>query len=88
MKWKRNPDIVYRDEDADGALLFNPDRDDIFSLNPAAKAIWEHVESVNAGDYAFMRDLFDDLPPDAELRKDIDELIAQLVDLHALLPDE
>lgn len=44
-KYLRNPDVVLRDEDEDGGLLFNPDTNQILVLNPTAVCIWKTCES-------------------------------------------
>jgi len=38
----RNPDVVLRDEDEDGALLFNPDTNQVLVLNPTAACVWKN----------------------------------------------
>ncbi len=44
-KYLRNPDVVLRDQDEDGGLLFNPDTNQILVLNPAAVCIWNACNS-------------------------------------------
>jgi SynChlorMet cassette protein ScmD len=36
----RNPDVVLREEDEDGALLFNPDTNQVRVLNATAVFLW------------------------------------------------
>jgi len=36
-----NPDVVLREEDPDGALLFNPDTNDVKVLNASGLYIWK-----------------------------------------------
>ena len=36
-----NPDVVLREEDPDGALLFNPDTNDVKVLNTTGLFIWK-----------------------------------------------
>ena len=38
----RNPDVVLREEDPDGALLFNPDTNQIRVINTTGLFIWKH----------------------------------------------
>jgi hypothetical protein len=38
----RNPDVALRDEDDDGALLFNPDTNQVLVLNPTAVCVWKN----------------------------------------------
>ena len=35
-----NPDVVLREEDDDGALLFNPDTNDVKGINHTGLCIW------------------------------------------------
>ena len=37
----RNPDVVLRDEDEEGALLFNPDTNQVLVLNATAVHVWK-----------------------------------------------
>jgi hypothetical protein len=38
----RNPDVILREEDPDGALLFNPDTNQIRVINTTGLFIWNH----------------------------------------------
>ncbi|MFO7685069.1 MAG: PqqD family peptide modification chaperone [Desulfobacterales bacterium] len=40
----RNPDVILREEDADGALLFNPDTNQIRVINPTGLFIWKQCD--------------------------------------------
>lgn len=40
----RNPDVILREEDPDGALLFNPDTNQIRVINPTGLFIWKHCD--------------------------------------------
>jgi hypothetical protein len=84
MTWIRNPNFVYRDEEEDGGLLFDPDIDDCYGLNLTAKAVWEHLEDVNAENYEFMKDIFDEIPDEAQLKQDVEELIKELAGINAI----
>ncbi len=44
----RNPDVVLRDEDDDGALLFNPDTNQVLVLNATAVHVWKHCDGVSS----------------------------------------
>ncbi|MBW1768040.1 MAG: PqqD family peptide modification chaperone [Deltaproteobacteria bacterium] len=37
----QNPDVILKEEDTDGALIFNPDTDQIRVLNPTGFFIWQ-----------------------------------------------
>jgi len=41
INYQINPDVVLREEDADGALLFNPDTNDVKVLNNTGLYIWK-----------------------------------------------
>jgi len=36
-----NPGVSYREEEAEGALLFNPDTDDVLIINITGVLVWE-----------------------------------------------
>lgn len=40
----RNPDVILREEDPDGALLFNPDTNQIRVINPTGLFIWKQCD--------------------------------------------
>ncbi len=40
----RNPEVVLREEDPDGALLFNPDTNQIRVINTTGLFIWKHCD--------------------------------------------
>jgi len=40
----RNPDVILREEDPDGALLFNPDTNQIRMINGTGLFIWKHCD--------------------------------------------
>ena len=39
-----NPDVSCREEGPDGALLFNPDTDQVLVINPTGLVIWRVLE--------------------------------------------
>ena len=39
-----NPDVSCREEGPDGALLFNPDTDQVLVVNPTGLLIWQALE--------------------------------------------
>jgi hypothetical protein len=72
----QNPDIVIRDEDIGGALLFDPDSGQIRLLNRTGLFIWKLCDGVRDLEaiQAEMQGNFDDAP-EQELRADIMEFI-------------
>ncbi len=75
-----NPDVVLREEDDDGALLFNPDTNDVKVINHTGLCIWntcskacnlaEIIEAVKAD--------FDDVPEE-EIESETIEFIDALI---------
>jgi len=65
-RYFRNPDVVIHEEDPDGALVFNPDTDQIKVLNQTGFFIWQlcdgshDMESLVAG----VRESFEEVPDD------------------------
>lgn len=43
-RYVRNPDVILRDEDEDGALLFNPDTNQVLVLNATAVCVWKQCD--------------------------------------------
>lgn len=40
----RNPSVVLREEDTDGALLFNPDTNKVYVINRTGVFLWHHCD--------------------------------------------
>jgi hypothetical protein len=62
-----NPDIVLREEDDSGTLLFNPDTGDVLVLNDTGRFIWDSCRNgAVVGDIlADLDEAFDGVSPDA-----------------------
>ncbi len=45
-----NPDVVLREEDEDGGLLFNPDTNQVKVVNSTGLFIWKQFASANQPD--------------------------------------
>jgi hypothetical protein len=76
----RNPDVVLREEDEDGALLFNPDTDQIRVLNLTGLFVWKSCDGSQdlPGILAAMQDAFDQVPDDevaAQIQEFVDEMV-------------
>lgn len=75
-----NPDVVLREEDDDGGLLFNPDTNQIKVLNHTGLFIWKLCD----GSHTFsdvltaLRDSYDGLP-DGELESQVETFMDQMV---------
>lgn len=76
-----NPDVNLREEDEDGALLYNPDTDRVQLLNPTGLYIWkfcaqgrsmpEIITSLQAD--------FEDVPADV-VATDVEEFVTHMID--------
>jgi hypothetical protein len=64
QKYMKNPDVVIREEDQDGVLLFNPDTDQILVLNQTAFFIWRQCDGTQtmADILRVVKDSFEDVP--------------------------
>jgi len=60
----RNPDVVLREEDPDGALLFNPDTNQIRVINPSGLFIWKLCDGFHTVPMIVseLREAFDGVP--------------------------
>lgn len=45
VRYLRNPDVVLREEDESGALLFNPDTNQVKVVNSTGFFVWQQFES-------------------------------------------
>jgi len=76
-----NPDVVLREEDEDGGLLFNPDTNQVKVVNTTGLYIWQKftkscsVEGVVAG----IQQAFEDVPPD-EVAEDVHAFLDEMVE--------
>jgi hypothetical protein len=80
-RYIQNPDVNQREEDEDGALLFNPDTDQVQLISKTGLYIWKlciepHTveEIVNR-----FREDFDEVPED-QVTTDVEEFLKQMVD--------
>ena len=73
-----NPDVVLREEDEDGGLLFNPDNNAVKIVNSTGLFIWKQFKSVNAPEKV-----------DAEVLKNFEDATPEVVlaDLEEFLQD-
>ena len=72
----RNPDVVLREEDEDGALLFNPDTNQIRVINPSGLLIWKMCDGKNDMDgfIAAIKETFEQVP-DETVSRDVEVFI-------------
>jgi hypothetical protein len=75
----RNPDVVLREEDEDGALLFNPDTNQVKVLNSTGLFIWERCDGIRSLQSIIdeLKGEFSQVPLD-ELDKHVDDFLTDL----------
>lgn len=68
--YRRKPEIVYRPEGQDGALLFDPDTAQVQVVNLTGAFIWERLdgERTLGAICAELPEAFDEVPADPERR--------------------
>jgi hypothetical protein len=82
VRYLRNPDVVLREEDADGGLLFNPDTNQIRVLNHTGLFIWKlcdgghDLQAIITG----IRETYEGVPEDHvvdQVKTYVDELVSR-----------
>jgi hypothetical protein len=81
LRYIRNPDVVLREEDPDGALLFNPDTNQIRVLNNTGLFVWKLCDGSQGlpGFVVAMQESFDQVPEDqvtAQVTEYVDDMVA------------
>lgn len=76
-----NPDVVLREEDEDGGLLYNPDSNTVKVVNNTGLYIWKQFETVNqvSAVVTAITAEFEDVPA-GEVENDVREFIAGMVE--------
>ncbi len=71
--YQRNPNVVLREEDEDGALLFNPDTNQVQVINTTAVFIWKACDGEHTLEAILtaLQEEFDETPPADALRQEI-----------------
>ncbi len=64
--YARNPDVVLREEGADGALIFNPDTNQVQVINATGLFIWKRCDGRHdaAAIAAALKEAFASVPDD------------------------
>lgn len=81
MRYQANPDVVYRPEGLDGAILFDPDTARVQAVNLTGAFIWERLDGDRSLE-AICGELsaqFDEPPAPAELRADVERFVGGLL---------
>jgi len=75
-----NPDVVLREEDEDGGLLFNPDNNAVKIVNSTGLFIWKNFQSVNSPEKvaAEVVKSFEDASP-AVVQADLEEFLQDML---------
>ncbi len=75
-RYVRNPDVVLREEDEDGALLFNPDTDQVKVINNTGLYIWQQCDGTRGLDRitVAVQDEFEGAPAD-QVAQDVREFV-------------
>jgi hypothetical protein len=79
-QYMRNPDVVVKEEDEDGALVFNPDTDQIRVLNPTGFHIWKLCDGSRdlSGITSAVQESFDQVPEDGvtdQVKAFVDDMV-------------
>ncbi|MFC2065210.1 PqqD family peptide modification chaperone [Chloroflexota bacterium] len=75
-----NPDVVLREEDEDGGLLFNPDTSQVKVVNTTGLYIWKqfaHANEISQVIKAMMSEI-EDVPQD-EVLKDVQDFLDEML---------
>lgn len=75
-----NPDVSCREEGPDGALLFNPDTDQVAVVNPTGLLIWQALaEPHTPAEVAAALIAQCNNPPEGQVLQDVNEFLEQMV---------
>jgi len=79
-RYTRNPDVVLREEDRDGGLLFNPDTNQIRVLNMTGLFVWKSCDGSQnlSGIVSALQETFEEVPED-EVTNHVTEFVDDMV---------
>ena len=80
-RYIQNPDVVLKEEDTDGALIFNPDTDQIRVLNPTGFFIWKLCDGSRDMDgiTLALKEFFEAVPED-QVSRQVKEFVDEMVE--------
>ena len=80
VQYIANPDVSCREEGPDGALLFNPDTDQVLVINPTGLLIWRALVRPQGLDQvvAALVEQCDHVPTD-QVERDVEEFLDPLL---------
>lgn len=81
VRYVVNPDVSCREEGPEGALLFNPDTDQVIVVNTTGLLIWEALSEPRTEEEVvhFIEERCEGVPVD-EVTQDVHGFIEELVD--------
>ncbi len=81
IQYIANPDVSCREEGEDGALLFNPDTDQVLVINITGLLIWQTLAEPHRQNevVAALREQCENVPAEA-ISQDVAEFLQQMVD--------
>ncbi len=76
-----NPDVSCREEGSDGALLFNPDTDDVIVVNSTGALIWQALAQPRTRPeiVSLLLAQCEGAPEEAQVAGDVDEFVDLMV---------
>ncbi|MFP4573906.1 MAG: PqqD family peptide modification chaperone [Desulfobacterales bacterium] len=79
-KYAKNPDVVVREEDKDGVLLYNPDTDQILIFNTTAYFIWQVCDGTRTltDIISAVKEHFDKVPED-EMEEQVAKYVSDML---------
>jgi len=79
-RYIRNPDVVLREEDPDGGLVFNPDTNQIKVVNVTGLFVWQLCDGSHdlPGIVSALQESFDGVPED-EVASQVTEFVDDMV---------
>ncbi len=80
-RYIRNPDVVLREEDEDGGLLFNPDTNQVKVINATGLFIWQQCDGTHdlTDVVTALQEAFDEVPAD-QVTQDVQEFVEAMLE--------
>jgi hypothetical protein len=80
VRYLRNPDVVLREEEEEGGLLFNPDTNQVKVVNPTGLFIWQECDGQKGRDEIVQTlvEAFEDVPIE-QVSQDVQNFIDSML---------
>ncbi|MBN1978810.1 MAG: PqqD family peptide modification chaperone [Anaerolineae bacterium] len=79
-RYSTNPDVSCREEGPDGALLFNPDTDDVLVINLTGLLIWRALSEPRSQEEVVEALVAQcNNVPEGQVTQDVEEFVQQLI---------